>query len=533
MAGNNRTRSTSRALTLITPPAPHRETRPQAEHLWNVSEHLDVVLNCVTDHAILTLDEAGNITSWNRGAAKTKGYEKDEIIGRHFSLFYTKEDQAVGLPMRSLRLAAETGRHECEGWRVRKNGERFWANVLIHPLTEMDGTVRGFVKVTRDISQRLQIDKLREELAQSQKLEMVGLLTGGVAHDFNNLLTSLEAGHDLVLNYSRDERIARVMEVNRTAVDRSRKLISQLLAFSRRQMMNPKRSSIWDVISSLDVLISRALGEQIRLRWNLQPELPPVMIDQAHFQSVLLNLVVNARDAMPDGGWLTVFTEKVTLTASSFTPPYDVPAGAYVVLGVTDTGAGMSEDVRRRAIEPFFTTKEVGRGTGLGLSQCFGFARQSGGTMKIESEKGRGTTVRILLPAINTAADGVVAKRYRTVLLVDDDSAIRSLVSEMLRILGHHVVEAEDGADALNHLKKDRTIDFLFTDIIMPNDMNGLQLMTAARAARPGLPTLLASGYPRDVLRDLGSIPEDVSFIAKPYSLSDIDAHMSGGQAIH
>ncbi len=501
--------------------------------MWNVSEHLDVVLNCVTDHAILTMDEAGNITSWNSGAERTNGCTKEEVIGCHFSRFYTREDQAAGLPMRALRLAAETGRHECEGWRVRKNGERFWASVSIHTLTDMNGAVRGFVKVTRDISQRLQIEKLREELSQSQKLEMVGQLTGGVAHDFNNLLTALEAGHDLVLNYSRDDRISRVMEVNRTAVDRSRKLISQLLAFSRRQVLNPKRSSVWDVISSLDVLISRAVGEQIRLRWNLQPELPAVMIDQAHFQSVLLNLVVNARDAMPDGGWLTVFTDKVTLTDSSFAPPYDVPAGDYVVLGVTDTGSGMSEEVRNRAVEPFFTTKDVGRGTGLGLSQCFGFARQSGGTMKIDSEKGRGTTVRILLPAINAAADGVVAKRHRTVLLVDDDTAIRTLVGEMLRILGHKVVEAEDAPDALNHLKKDRTIDFLFTDIIMPNDMNGLQLMTAARAARPGLPTLLASGYPRDVLRDLGSIPEDVSFIAKPYSLSDIDAHITRGCAVH
>jgi PAS domain S-box-containing protein len=526
------TNRTSTALTVTGPRVVRLEPRADAEEVWEISSNLDLMLDCLTDHAILTLDTAGNITSWNSGAQRTKGYSKEEILGQNFACFYTKADQESGLPMRALRLASESGKYEMEGWRIRKNGERFWASVAIQPLREADGKVRGFVKVTRDISQRLQVEKLREELAQSQKQEMVGQLTGGVAHDFNNLLTVIEAGHDLVLNYSKDERIARVMEVNKGAVDRSRKLIAQLLAFSRRQVLNPKLSNIWDLIATLDVLIQRAVGEQIRLRWNLQPELPMVLIDQAQFQSVLLNLIVNARDAMPDGGWLTVFMENLSLTESNYAPPYDVPAGDYVVLGVSDTGSGMSDDVRQRAIEPFFTTKEVGQGTGLGLSQCYGFARQSGGTIRIDSTKGKGTTVRIMLPSANAATAANQAKRQRTILFVDDDSSVRSLVGEMLRILGHKVVEAEDGRDALTQLHKDRSIDYLFTDIIMPNDMNGLQLMTAARAARPGLPTLLASGYPREVLRDLGNIPEDVSFIAKPYSLADLNAHISGGMAV-
>jgi PAS domain S-box-containing protein len=503
-----------------------------ANEFWEATSHFETVLNCLTDYAILTLDVAGNVTGWNSGAARTKGYEKGEILGRHFSLFYTPEDQEAGLPMRALQLAAESGKHETEGWRVRKNGERFWASLVLQPITDSDGTIRGFVKVTRDISQRLQLEKLREELSQSQRLEMVGQLTGGVAHDFNNLLTIIEAGHDLVLNYSQDERIARVMEINKSAVDRSRKLIAQLLAFARRQVLNPRRSNIWDLISTLDVLIQRAVGSHIRLRWNLQPELPLVLIDQAQFHTVLLNLVVNARDAMREGGWLTVFMEKLSLTDSNYPPPYNVPAGDYVVLGVSDTGEGMSEEVCARAIEPFFTTKDVGKGTGLGLSQCYGFARQSGGTLRIESVKGRGTTVRIVLPALNAGAATAPGKRARTILVVDDDASIRTLVGEMLRILGHKVVEAEDGRDALRQLEKDDSIDYLFTDIIMPNDMNGLQLVNAARAARPGLPSLLASGYPREVLRDLGNIPEDVSFIAKPYSLSDINAHINSGFAL-
>jgi PAS domain S-box-containing protein len=528
MARQMQARVTSNALIMSVPHEHQAYKGSRPDDLWEVTEHLETVLNCLSGHAIFTLDEAGNVTSWNNGAERTNGYLKDDILGQNFSCFYTKADQEDGVPLRVLRLAAETGKHEAEGWRVRKNGEKFWANVVIHPLTGFSGKIRGFVEVTRDITQRLQIDNLREELNQSQKLELVGQLTGGVAHDFNNFLTAIEAGHDLILNYSDEPRIARVMEINKVATERSRKLVSQLLAFSRRQVLNPKRSTVWAIVSALDVLIQKAVGEQVQLRWNLQPDLPPVLVDQGQFQSVLLNLVVNARDAMPDGGWLTVFMEKLALSDSNYPAPYDLPAGDYVVLGVSDTGTGMSDDVRDRAIEPFFTTKDVGRGTGLGLSQSFGFARQSGGTLRIESMLGRGTTVRILLPAIDVAAATNIVPRQKTILFVDDDSAIRTLVCEMLRCLGHKVIEAEDGREALALLEKDRTINFLFSDIVMPNHMNGLELMNAARLARPGLPTLLASGYPREVLRDLGDIPEDVCFIPKPYSLADISAHVGG-----
>jgi PAS domain S-box-containing protein len=505
------------------------DIRSPSDELWEISSHLDLVLNSLSDYAILTLDPDGRITSWNIGAQRTKGYDQSEIMGHHFSCFYTRADQEADLPMRALRLADDLGKHEAEGWRVRKNGERFWAHVIIHPLRDVTGELRGFVKVTRDITQQLQMDKLREELAQSQKLEMVGQLTGGVAHDFNNLLTTIEAGNDLILNYAQDERVARILDINKDSVGRSKKLISQLLAFSRKQVLNPKKSNVFSLISGLDVLLQRAVGEHIRLRWNLVPELPMVLVDQAQFQAMLLNLVVNARDAMPDGGWLTIFMDKLILTENSFRPPYDVPPGEYVVLGVSDTGVGMRPDVQERAIEPFFTTKPVGQGTGLGLSQCYGFARQSGGTLKIESILGKGTTVRILLPVVPNSAAISSGREHRTILFVDDDSNIRSLVSEMLRISGHTVIEAEDGRTAMSLLQSDHSIDYLFTDIVMPNDMNGVQLMTAARAARPGLPTLLASGYPREVLRDLGQIPEDVSFIAKPYSLTDLNAHLAGG----
>ena len=514
---------------------PVGEDRPAVrlanEQLWEVSAHLDLVLDSLTDHAVMTLDVNGHVTSWNSGAQRTKGYEAGEIIGRHFSCFYSKADQDADLPMRTLRLARDLGKHEAEGWRLRRDGGRFWAQVVIHPLADGAGNLRGFVKVTRDVTQRLQVEKLRDELGQSQKLELIGQLADGVTHDFNSLLTTIEAGHALVLGCMDDDRIARVIDVSRDAIAKSKKLISQLIAFSRKQLLSPRSCNMFTLISGMDALLQRAAGENIRLRWNLAPDLAPVLVDQAQFQAVLLNLVVNARDAMPDGGWLTIFMDKVFLTEASYAPPYDVPPGEYVVLGVSDTGCGMTPEVQSRAIEPFFTTKPPGAGSGLGLSQCFGFARQSGGTLRIESIAGKGSTIRLLLPAAVSSAASSVIKRTRTILFVDDDGSIRTLVGEILRASGHQVIEAEDGRTALRVLRTDASIDYLFTDIVMPNDMNGVQLMEAAREIRPGLPTLLASGYPREHLRDLGQIPEDVMFIAKPYSMADLNAHISGGGA--
>jgi signal transduction histidine kinase len=414
---------------------------------------------------------------------------------------------------------------------VCRNGDRIWANVVIHPVRDLAGTLRGFVSVTRDASQKLKIERLREELAQSQKSELVGQLTSGIAHDFNNLLTTIEAGHDLIDAYCKDERIARVIEFNKDAVDRSKKLISQLLSFSRRQVLSLESCNVFSVVSGLDALLQRAVGENIRLRWNLVPEMPKVSVDRAQLQSVLLNLVVNARDAMPDGGWLTIFMDKVDVGIAGVVAPFDVSPGEYLVLGVSDTGCGMAPDVRARAIEPFFTTKADGRGTGLGLSQCYGFARQSGGGMEIDSVPGKGTTVRVLLPVQQGSQALPAVRQSKTILFVDDETCIRALVSEVLRVNGHKVVEAQDGPAALEILRTNRSIDYLVTDIVMPNNMNGVQLMTAARQVRPGLPTLLASGYPQEALRDLGHIPDDVMFINKPYTMADLNAHISGGFA--
>jgi PAS domain S-box-containing protein len=500
------------------------------DNLPAAASSLEIALNSIQDHAILRLDIEGHILAWNTGAEKLKGYDEAEMLGRHFSLFYPAEDVATEMPQRCLAEARAEGKFTGQGWRVRKNGERFRADIVIHPVHTEAGELTGFVEVVRDVTLQHQLEALREEYHQAHKQEMIGQLTGGVAHDFNNLLTVIEAGHQLVGKYTADSRIARVLEVNKVAIDKSRKLISQLLAFSRKQILKPVATDINATVSVFDVLIEKAVGGNRSVQWHLAPDLPRTYIDSAQLQSALLNLVVNARDAMPLRGTIKIFTEAKYLTAQNFPAPYDVPEGLYVVLGVSDTGIGMEAPVAARAIEPFFTTKDVGQGTGLGLSQCFGFARQSGGTLVIDSVQGAGTTVRIFLPALTSDEKSERVSKLRTILLVDDDYAIRSLVGEMLRGLGHTVFEAEDARDALNQLNDNLSIDYLFTDIIMPNGINGLELVEEARSIRPGLPALLASGYPRDVLRGIAELKDDVLFLQKPYTLDKLAAQIKAAE---
>jgi PAS domain S-box-containing protein len=496
------------------------------------TSQLDVILNCIYDHAIVFLDLDGNITSWNVGAEKMHGSTEAESIGSSFSCFYVPEDIAGQLPLKALTDARANGRYQGQSWRLRKNGDRFWADVLIHSVYGQHKDITGFVTITRDITLQHQLDLLKEDSQQIQKQELIGQLTGGVSHDFNNMLTVIEAGHQLVAKYSDDARISRVLEVNKVAIDKSRKLLAQLLAFSRKQMLKPVATNINDTISVFDMLIEKAVGGNRSVLWHLAPDLPQTNIDSAQLQSALLNLILNARDAMPNSGEIKIFTEATALQSPNFKSPYNVPAGKYVVLGVADTGIGMSEELRERAIEPFFTTKDIGQGTGLGLSQCYGFARQSGGTLVIDSVAGGGTTVRIFLPALEVKENPADLHNHRTVMLVDDEFAIRSLVGEMLRGLGHTVFEAEDARDALQQLQCNASIDYPFTDIIMPNGINGLELLEEARSIRPGLPALLASGYPREVLRNIAELQDDMMFLQKPYTIDKLQTHIKASRPV-
>jgi len=499
------------------------------EALRQSEQRFRLLVESIVDCSLFMIDREGIVRNWNPGAQRTKGYTADEIVGRHFSVFYTDEDRKAGLPARALQTAVETGKYEAEGWRVRKDGTRFWASIVIDAIRDEQGTAIGFAKITRDISERRELEMAKEQLYQAQKLETVGQLTGGIAHDFNNLLTAVVGGLSLITEITADTRVKRLAEIAIRAADRGAKLTSQLLAFARRQTLRPQPSDLNELITVFDALLRRAVGETTSIETKLDPELWVAEVDQAQFQSALLNLIVNARDAMPDGGSLFIETKNVLLDEGGASALTGIAPGTYVVVSVRDTGCGMTDESRKRAIEPFFTTKEVGKGSGLGLSQVYGFARQSKGQLEIVSELGKGTTVRLYLPSgggevEETASPNVAVEkkpRLSTVLAVEDDPDVLDVAIEMLRGLGYQVFSAPNAVEALAILRRDDArIDILFTDIVMPKGMDGIELAREARRLRPKLQILLASGYPRDG-RDRGEdIADDAVFVMKPYQVS-------------
>jgi PAS domain S-box-containing protein len=509
------------------------ERRKTQEALRESEERFRLLVQGVTDYAIYMLDPQGHVTNWNAGAQRIKGYAVDEIVGRHFSQFYTDQDRANGLPRRALETAAREGKFEAEGWRLRKDGTRFWASVVIDPIHNDNGTLIGFAKITRDITERRKTQEALEQaqaaLFQAQKMEAVGQLTGGVAHDFNNLLTIIVNNLDLLTRNARDPRDVKLIESAQRAAERGSKLTQQLLAFSRRQPLQPEAHNPNTLIEGFETVLRRACGELIALRLSLSPRVKWISVDGPQFESALLNLVVNARDAMPTGGSLTIVTRDVTLHETDPNSPTLQP-GPYVSIAVEDTGTGMTPDIVDRVFEPFFTTKEIGKGTGLGLSQVYGFVTQSGGHIDIESTPDKGTRVIMLLPAQEHGEDAVEsgdeAERPArdsagTVLIVEDDPAVREVASDIFDSLGYDVVTATDAHEAIAVLEGPAAIDVLFSDVIMPNGMNGVELSRKAREMRPSLKILLASGYPMSALPSEG-LGAGVSFISKPYRWTEL-----------
>ena len=495
-----------------------------------------ILVQGVTDYAIYMLDPHGNITNWNVGGERIKGYRESEIVGRHFSTFYTEEDLAAGVPARALEAAAKEGRYEHEGWRIRKDGTRFWAGVVIDPIRDPQGRLVGFAKITRDMTDKRlaeeELAKTRGALAQAQKMEAVGQLTGGVAHDFNNLLTVITNGLDLLSRPLRDEiQKQRIIDGALRAAERGARLTQQLLAFARRQPLRPETCDLNRLITGFEPVLRRACAESIEIELTLAPGPFAADVDAAQFETSLLNLVVNARDAMPDGGRLRIATARETLDAAHARRMSDIKAGEYVLVTIEDTGTGMTRQVIDRAFEPFFTTKEVGKGSGLGLSQVYGFITQSGGHVGIDSQRGKGTTFSLYFPASmkpvqDEAAEmtgRAVAGRAR-VLVVEDDPEVLEVTVAALNHYGYEVVIACDGPSALELLRRDDRIDILFTDIVMPNGMNGLELARWAVQLRPQLGVLLASGYPAAALSsDYGVLGESAFvFLGKPYRNTEL-----------
>jgi PAS domain S-box-containing protein len=494
-------------------------------------ERFRLLVQGVRDYAIFMLDPEGNVVSWNAGAERIKGYAPEEIIGRNFSTFYEPDARSEGEPQRILASAIAKGSFEGEGWRVRKDGSRFWASVVVTALRDTTGSLRGFAKVTLDLtSQRLNqeaLERSREQLAQVQKMEVLGQLTGGVAHDFNNLLTVISGDLELLGRQPGSERQKRLIETAMRATDQGAALTQQLLAFSRQQALAPQVLDINRLVGNMSDLLRRTIGAAISVETVLAGGLWRTRIDPNQFQSALLNLALNARDAMEGGGKLTIETGNSYLDDDYAALHDEVTPGQYVLVAVTDNGIGMTPEVMERVFEPFYTTKIEGRGTGLGLSQVYGFIKQSGGHIKLYSEQGQGTTVKLYLPRYlgsdvsEAPAKGSIAiseeLRGATVLLVEDDPNVREFTASALQGLGYRVLEAGDAPAALRLLDQDPNIVLLFTDVGLPG-LNGRQLAEQAQQRIPSLKILFTTGYARNAIVHGGILDQRVELLPKPFT---------------
>jgi len=507
------------------------ERRAAEEELRRSEERFRLLVQSVTDYAIYMLDREGRVSSWNPGAERFKGYSPDEIMGEHFSRFYSKEDRDAGIPRIALETAEREGRFEAEGWRIRKDGSRFWANVIVDPIRTSDGKLIGFAKVTRDPTEKRSNE---EQLRQAQKMEAVGQLTGGLAHDFNNLLTGISGSLEMMqarLAQGRVAEMERYFMAAQGAVKRAAALTHRLLAFSRRQTLDPQPTNVNRLITDLEELIRRTMGPSVGVEVVGASGLWPTLIDPNQLENAVLNLCINARDAMPDGGKLTVEAANKWLDERA-ARQYDLPVGQYVSVCVTDTGTGMSPEIKAKAFDPFFTTKPLGEGTGLGLSMVYGFARQSGGQVRIYSEVGQGTTICLYLPRhgdeVQIEEDPVLSRQPASpgegevVLVVDDEPTIRMLIGEVLAESGYAVIEAPDGPAGLKVLESNARIDLLITDVGLPGGLNGRQVADAARVSRPDLKILFITGYAENAVIRSGRLDKGMFVLTKPFQMESL-----------
>ena len=485
--------------------------------LFESERSFRLLVEGVADYALYMLDPTGIVTSWNIGGQRIKGYSSGEILGQHFSRFYTETDRANGKPARALKIAEQQGRYEEEGWRVRKDGTFFWASVIIDPIHE-NGRLVGFAKITRDITERrdaqLKLEQMQKHLAESQKLDALGQLTGGVAHDFNNLLMVISGGiHTLKKGVGDNARLQHAVATIEAAVKRGASLTSQLLTFARRQSVNPQPIDLAERIEAIRDVLYTGVGSGVALTFNIGRDVWPVTVDISELETALVNLVINARDAMPMGGTITIAARNRAAIGD---------AGDHVAISVEDTGTGIAPDVLGKIFDPFFTTKPIGKGTGLGLSQVHGFAHQAGGTVEVESELDKGTKITVLLPRESAHPKAVVqdvadAGGSGTVLLVEDNPEVASVSCSLLEQLGYTVRRVSDAETALREVERDG-IDLVFSDIVMPGKIDGLGLARRLKEIRPDLPILLATGYSDAAANARGNFP----ILRKPYEIHEL-----------
>ncbi|MET0231207.1 MAG: PAS domain S-box protein [Rhodanobacteraceae bacterium] len=470
------------------------------ERLGETERSFALLVDSVTDYALFMLDTDGRIVSWNSGAQRIKGYVSSEIVDRHFSVFYTPEDRELGVPARGLETARREGRFETEGWRVRKDGSRFWANVIIDAIRDR-GELVGFAKITRDITERKATET---RLREAQKMEAVGQFTGGAAHDFNNLLMAIIGSLELLRKrIPGDTALNALLDTAMQGAQRGATLTQRMLAFARRQELKREAVNVHRLTHGMKEFLEQSMGDGIDVEIAVPRLLSAVSTDANQLETALQNLALNARDAMPHGGRIRITANEERLTAPQTN---GLMPGAYVCISVADAGEGMDEATLARATQPFFTTKGVGKGTGLGLSMVDGLAAQSGGKLIVHSKLGTGTTVELWLPIAeagmqdeSASAAAIPASEQPcasalVVLAVDDDSLVLMNMTAMLEDLGHTVIAAGSGAKALEILDAGTNVDLVISDQAMPG-MTGAQLFKAIRARRPELPSVLATGF--------------------------------------
>jgi PAS domain S-box-containing protein len=597
------------------------------------------------NHAIVICDRQGIIKQWSAGAAELYGYAAADVIGRNFSVLHTDEGRHSGLPQTILQRATIDGRYEEDGWRQRRDGSTFWANVVVTALRDENGVVAGFGAVVRDFSRRkkaldalslsqrivetsidlifvtdrrgyfMQVSpsaltvlgyrpeemvgrsaeqfiepgdleptrsEMRQarrggsirnfecryrhkdgrvitltwtgvwsepeqrhffigrdvtesrrrdhELIQVQKMEAVGQLTGGLAHDFNNLLGIIIGNLDMIKEeLPADHPMQELAQAALEASLRGSQLNKSLLAFSRRQELRPECTDPASVIKSMATMLSRLIGERIELKTAVAQDVFAVRVDVSQLEAAILNLVVNARDAMPAGGRLLIEASNAVLDEAYAAENAEVTPGEYALIAISDTGSGMTGEILAKVFEPFFTTKEVGKGTGLGLSMVHGFIKQSHGHVKIYSEVERGTTVRLYLPrdrsdseapAVETVTVDVAPKGGETVLVVEDNEALRRTAVARIGKLGYRVVEAENAARALEILDNGLQPDVLFSDVVMPGELDGIALAHEAARRLPSLKILLTSGFTERGTGTEGQLPWPL--LSKPYRNNEL-----------
>jgi PAS domain S-box-containing protein len=487
--------------------------------------------------AIITIDQRGVIEQVNPATEHLFGYAEDELVGKNVKILMPEPYRAEHDGYIANYLGTGVKRIIGIGREVsgrRKDGTTFPLHLSVSEF-EADGR-RYFTGMIHDISDRKHVEEaLREserQLAQSQKMEAVGQLTGGIAHDFNNLLLVITGNLELLEPHLANDEARTLLKEAQDAAALGSKLTDQLLTFARRRHMDAHVIQLNDLVVGVTDMLRRTLGEHITLSTSLARDVWPTRADPGQFQSAIVNMAVNARDAMPQGGKLVVETRNMVFDKEHADSHVDLQAGEYVQLSISDTGTGMPPEVRDRVFEPFFTTKEKeGRGTGLGLAMVYGFVKQSGGYVTVDSEVGHGTTINLYFPrADRGATPGRANPRnvdpdagaHETVLVVEDDSRVRQLTVKRLKLIGYQVLEAADGPSALEILRRGAHVDLLFTDLVMPGGLSGREVAIRARAMKPGIKVLLTSGYAEELVQGDALQRERFKVLRKPYHQAEL-----------